>query len=245
MEATLQVLGVTGFFTGALAFVIRAWEALFQRSRFEADVDWIVNRGPIVLSFVIMNTGHRKDGIREIRLATEDEPEGGGWIPRPGVWEHLLLCQGCGCTRDALAERPRLGATRRVLMRDLYGLFDTEAGAELILSGSQHIYERYARLNKDGNTVTNNTAPRQFVVGTGGANPPGSLPTDSTAPDPISAGFDSGVLELRLYDADYDYKFVGTLDNGDSGTGLYQDPSGGGFSNHTDSEHECNNDPTV
>jgi hypothetical protein len=91
MEATLQILGVIGFFTGTVAFVIRVWEALFQRSRFEADVNWIMNTRPIVFSFVIMNTGHRKDGIREIRLATEDDPDSGGWVPRPGVWEHLPL----------------------------------------------------------------------------------------------------------------------------------------------------------
>jgi Ca2+-binding RTX toxin-like protein len=95
--------------------------------------------------------------------------------------------------------------------RALYG-----AGADVVLNGHDHDYERFAPQDPDQRADPNGI--RQFVVGTGGRGlrPFGSAQPNSQA---RSSG-DLGVLELTLHEDSYDWRFVaigGAI--GDSGTG--------------------------
>jgi hypothetical protein len=88
------------------------------------------------------------------------------------------------------------------LWQDLYA-----AGAELVISGHDHNYERFAPMNAEG-------APdpahgiTQFVVGTGGVPGPGAIrPTHAANSQVIITGV-YGVLELSLRPDSYDWAFV-------------------------------------
>jgi len=80
-----------------------------------------------------------------------------------------------------------------------------EHGVDVALAGHDHDYERFAPMAADG-TVDVESGIRSFVVGTGGA-PLRTL--DPTRPG-SEYGFDDyhGVLELRLGDGSYTYRFV-------------------------------------
>jgi hypothetical protein len=82
------------------------------------------------------------------------------------------------------------------------------SGADVVLSGHDHVYERYAPLDGDGKPDTR-FGIRSFVVGTGGkvhysvgkAQPGLEVHEDRTY----------GVLTLRLRDGSYDWAFVPEL----------------------------------
>lgn len=79
-----------------------------------------------------------------------------------------------------------------------------EAGAEVVLNGHEHSYERFAPMNAQGESDP--LGLREFVVGTGG----GSIYNFST-PLPTSEVRNSGtygVLKLTLHDGSYDWEFV-------------------------------------
>jgi acid phosphatase type 7 len=79
------------------------------------------------------------------------------------------------------------------------------AGAEIILSGHDHDYERFAPQDADGK-LDAARGIRQFVVGTGGA-----YPTPFLRFAPNSEARDSnrtGVLRLRLHDDGYEWEFL-------------------------------------
>jgi hypothetical protein len=92
----------------------------------------------------------------------------------------------------------------------LYG-----AGADVVLSGHDHAYERFAPQDPDG-TADSAQGIRQFVVGTGGAGF-----TDFREPKPNSRVRISGtygVLKLTLHSESYDWAFLaapgGVADSG-------------------------------
>jgi 3',5'-cyclic AMP phosphodiesterase CpdA len=89
-------------------------------------------------------------------------------------------------------------------MRDAWKVL-YDAGAELVLSGHDHDYERFAPQDADGR-LDPARGIRQFVVGTGGA-----YPTPFLLTVPHSEVRDSnrtGVLRLRLYPGGYGWEFV-------------------------------------
>lgn len=95
------------------------------------------------------------------------------------------------------------------------------AGAEIVLSGHDHDYERFAPQDALGHLDAAHGI-RQFVVGTGGAFPTPFLwgAANSEAQD----GSGAGVLRLRLLDDGYEWQFmpVGPLPAGavaDHGSG--------------------------
>jgi acid phosphatase type 7 len=84
--------------------------------------------------------------------------------------------------------------------QDLYA-----AGAEVVLSGHTHNYERFAPQRPD-DTRAGKRGIREFVVGTGGVslNPFGAVKLNSQARNSDA----HGVLKLTLHPGSYDWKFV-------------------------------------
>jgi hypothetical protein len=106
------------------------------------------------------------------------------------VWHHPLYSSGDAGSYLAMQQAWEL----------LY-----QAGAELVLSGHDHDYERFGPQDALGNR-DDNRGIRQFVVGTGGGSPSwfrSSLP-NSEARD--SSRY--GVLRLSLREDGYDWEFL-------------------------------------
>ncbi len=83
--------------------------------------------------------------------------------------------------------------------KDLYA-----AGAEIVLSGHDHDYERFAAQNPSGAADPNGI--QQFVVGTGGKNHYAFNPTQ---PNSLVRNSDTyGILKLTLHSTSYDWQFV-------------------------------------
>jgi hypothetical protein len=89
-------------------------------------------------------------------------------------------------------------------MRDAWKLL-YQAGAEIVLSGHDHDYERFAPQDADGR-LDAARGIRQFVVGTGGAYPTPFLwfAANSEARDANHMG----VLRLTLLDGAYEWEFL-------------------------------------
>ena len=103
-------------------------------------------------------------------------------------------------------------ATYQPFWQDLYN-----AGADVVLSGHDHVYERFAPQNPQGNLDTTRGL-RQFVVGTGGKSISGFATIRPNSQIRSNAAY--GVLKLVLHASSYDWRFV--AENGktftDSGT---------------------------
>jgi len=116
-------------------------------------------------------------------------------------WHHPLYSSG-----------PSGGSPRgRDIWRILYA-----AGADVILGGHDHLYERFAPQDPDG-APDRVRGMRQFIVGTGGAYlyPPGAPRPNSDAR--LSA---FGVLKLTLRAGSYDWEFVALSGTGDAGSDI-------------------------
>ena len=101
-----------------------------------------------------------------------------------------------------------------------------EAGADIILNGHDHIYERFGPQTPSG-AADAMYGVREFIVGTGGAS---HYTVDQILPNSEARNTDTyGVLSLKLHPAGYDWQFVPEAgrsfsDNG-SGT-CHEAPSG-------------------
>jgi CO dehydrogenase/acetyl-CoA synthase delta subunit len=88
----------------------------------------------------------------------------------------------------------------RAVWRALY-----DAGADVVLSGHDHLYERFAAQDPDGNADPDRGI-RQFVVGTGGAS---HYQVENPAPNSEVTNTDTfGVLKLTLWQASYEWEFL-------------------------------------
>jgi hypothetical protein len=115
-------------------------------------------------------------------------------------WHHPLFSSG------KHGDQPR--------MREIWRLLH-EAGADIVLSGHDHTYERFAPQDADGFPDAAHGI-RQFVVGTGGAAPYAFTSVRSTSEVRMST---LGVLKLTLRADDYDWSFSPVSGPGDSGSG--------------------------
>lgn len=80
-----------------------------------------------------------------------------------------------------------------------------DAGADVVLTGHDHDYERFAPLAPDGRPTTTGGI-RQFVVGTGGRSLyPFGVPV---AGSEVRSAAAFGVLQLTLRDENYDWRFL-------------------------------------
>jgi len=88
-------------------------------------------------------------------------------------------------------------------MRDIWRLLN-QAGADVVLNGHDHVYERFTPQDADGRPTPRGM--REFIVGTGGY----SL-YDRASSQPNSEIFENrtwGVLKLTLKSGKYDWEFV-------------------------------------
>lgn len=83
------------------------------------------------------------------------------------------------------------------------------AGADIVLAGHDHDYERFAPMNVNG-TLNYRDGMRSFVVGTGGQNlfDPGVEYKWTPGSEAFLSEF--GVLKLTLYELGYRWEFVNT-----------------------------------
>jgi len=79
------------------------------------------------------------------------------------------------------------------------------AGADVVVNGQQHDYERFAPMRPDG-TPDAQYGIRQFNVGTGGEST--FRPTVAIHPSSQAIGSDFGVLKLTLGAGTYSWKFM-------------------------------------
>jgi acid phosphatase type 7 len=91
-----------------------------------------------------------------------------------------------------------------------------EHGAEIVLNGHEHLYERFAPFDPWGE-VDEERGIRQFTVGTGGGNLRGF---EDVKPGSEARGSAHGVLKLVLGDGTYEWEFL-SVDGSfeDAGTG--------------------------
>ena len=172
-------------------------------------------------------------------------PDGVSWYSYDlGAWHVIVLDSDCanveGCGRDsaqgrwlaadlqastalctlAIWHHPRFSsgahgndASVAPLWRALY-----DAGADLILNGHDHDYERFAPQDPDGRE-DRARGIREFVVGTGGAESRdfGTVRANSE----LRMTGTPGIIRLDLHQAGYEWRFIPTAgDFSDSGTGV-------------------------
>jgi 3',5'-cyclic AMP phosphodiesterase CpdA len=106
-------------------------------------------------------------------------------------WHRPLYTSGA-VHKPAVATRP--------LFRALY-----DNNAELVLSGHNHQYERFAPMDPFG-ALNPARGIRQFVVGTGGASHYAFGPTQPNSEVRDNATY--GVLKLTLHSNSYDWEFL-------------------------------------
>ena len=100
------------------------------------------------------------------------------------------------------------------MMRDFWRIL-YDAGADVVLSAHDHVYERFAPQTPDG-AADPMRGIREFVVGTGGAPPYPFVNVKANSEARLST---LGVLKLSLKATGYDWTFVPVSGAGDSGSG--------------------------
>jgi hypothetical protein len=98
-------------------------------------------------------------------------------------------------------------------MRDVWRILHA-AGADVVLNGHEHFYERFAPQDPSG-AVDPARGIRQFIVGTGGSPLRDRTTIHSNSELLVKA---HGVLKLTLRGG-YDWDFVPIAGPGDSGAG--------------------------
>jgi hypothetical protein len=110
-------------------------------------------------------------------------------------WHHPLFNSGAG-------HGASMPSGAKAFWVDLYA-----AGADIVLNGHEHNYQRYGKQDPAGNASQNGI--REFVVGTGGKSHYALLDAKD-ANFEFGNSTDFGVLKLRLHDDSYAWEFVAT-----------------------------------
>jgi hypothetical protein len=124
------------------------------------------------------------------------------------IWHRPLFTSG-----------PTNGGSTRI--RRLWQALEN-AGAEIVINGHEHMYERFAPQDSLGNG--NPAGIREFIVGTGGGEShvtPGQFTLANNDEANDIANLSRGVLRLTLYDKSYRWEFLHAQGQGtysDSGT---------------------------
>jgi len=99
-----------------------------------------------------------------------------------------------------------------VFWRDLYAV-----GADVVLNGHDHVYERFAPQNPSA--APDPRGIREFIAGTGGKNHYGFVSVQPNSE--VRNGTTFGVLKMTLHPSGYDWRFVNDATSGsftDSGS---------------------------
>ena len=120
----------------------------------------------------------------------------------------------------AYVHHPLFSSGRNGPSQQVRALWDVlhAAGVEVVVSGHDHIYERFAPLDPSGRPDAVGGI-RQFVAGTGGAH---LYPVPVSRPPSEAVASVWGVLKLTLRSLDYEWEFVPVAGQSfrDSGTGV-------------------------
>jgi hypothetical protein len=108
-------------------------------------------------------------------------------------WHHPLFNSGT-------VHGSAMPSGARAFWDDLYA-----AGADIVLNGHEHNYQRYAKQDPAGQAAPNGI--REFVVGTGGRSHYGFLDLKDANYE-FGNATDFGVLRLRLGESSYSWEFV-------------------------------------
>lgn len=121
------------------------------------------------------------------------------WL-RADLEAHRTQCTAAYWHRPLFSSGPhRDGRQMRDIWRTLY-----EFGVDVVLSGHDHLYERFAPQDAFG-ALDPVRGIRQFTVGTGGARP---YVPHGLRPNSEVSGTGWGVLALTLLDGGYQWEFV-------------------------------------
>jgi hypothetical protein len=120
-----------------------------------------------------------------------------------GLWLQAdLAAHPSSCTLAMLHHPPFSSSGNTPSLTDFWQILQ-QAGADVMLAGHRHNYERFAPQDWNGNADPQGI--RQFVVGTGGK----SIASFGTPlPTSEARGSDYGVLKLTLNATSYDWEFV-------------------------------------
>jgi hypothetical protein len=168
------------------------------------------NAGPSGLGYYSFELGNWHAIALNSHIAVTVDSTQGAWL------RANLAANATRCT-IAYWHTPRFSSGRhgdQVQMRDFWRLL-YDAGADVVLSGHDHTYERFAPQDPDG-MPDPQRGIRQFIAGTGGANTYQFATIRSNSEMRLSA---LGVLKLTLRAEDYDWSFVPVSGPGDFGTG--------------------------
>jgi hypothetical protein len=161
--------------------------------------------------------------------AAAGNPNEGYYSYDVGSWHIIVLNSNCsnvgGCSASSpqgqwlqadLAANPRT-CTLAIFHEPLFSSSGVDAdmrdfwaplyaaGADIVLSGHRHNYERFALQNPDG-VADPGRGIREFVVGTGGRS---HSSFGSTAPNSeVRNNTTFGVLKLTLHPTSYDWQFI-------------------------------------
>ena len=129
----------------------------------------------------------------------------------------MLEASSARCT-VAYFHHPRFGSGAHGSNGDVLELWRIlyDAGADVVISGHEHFYERSAPQNQHG-TADSARGLRQFIVGTGGADLSSFVGAISNSEVRISQ---HGVLKLTLGPDSYAWEFIGVAGASDTGVGI-------------------------
>jgi 3',5'-cyclic AMP phosphodiesterase CpdA len=185
-----------------------------HRSRMLATVgnhDWYGGTGRPYFAYFGASAGPAGLGYYSARVGAwhvvslnSELPSGAG-SPQYEWLKAELAASPAACTlamwhRPLFTSGPNDPATP---MRDVWRLL-SQYGADLVLSGHNHTYERFAPQDADGRADPR--GPRQFVVGTGGY--PLYSRARAQANSEVFQGDTWGVLKLTLKSTSYTWEFV-------------------------------------
>jgi acid phosphatase type 7 len=110
------------------------------------------------------------------------------------MWHSPMYASVCVHSGKAMQMPGQLGPWWQLLQ---------DHGAEFVVSGHTHRYERYARMLRNG--TASNQGVRQFIVGTGGVKP---MPVLSTHPRVEEQFIGRGIIRFDLYTDRYEWEFT-------------------------------------
>ncbi|HZQ68768.1 MAG TPA: metallophosphoesterase [Terriglobales bacterium] len=130
-----------------------------------------------------------------------DSPQG-KWL-RQDLAQHPVACTLAYFHRPLFSSGTAHGSEPE--MRPLWQMLHT-AGADVVINGHDHDYERFAPQDPDGKPDASHGI-REFVVGTGGKNSHRAF--GQTQPNSEIRNADTfGVLKLTLHRLSYDWQFI-------------------------------------